>query len=112
MYVIVRTDLSYAQQSVQSTHAAIELYRQQGHVISEQHPHLVLCGVPNEGVLLNLFRKIRSLHIPVVMFREPDLDDSVTAIATGLIDQEDRKHFRSLKLLKLKEPRDVNTAAN
>lgn len=103
MYVIVRTDLSLSQQLVQSIHAAIEAYRQQKISDQEPHPSLVVCGIPNERQLLSTFTEISSTHIPVTIFREPDLENQATAIATGLLEQKDRKHFRKLKLLRLEK---------
>lgn len=61
----------------------------------------MLCGVNSEEHLIQWLDKLSNLSIPVSVFREPDIGNSVTAISTGLVFDAGRKHFRSLKLLNL-----------
>lgn len=81
MYVIIRNDLSDAQKAVQGTHAAIEATREfikPTHI----HPSLVLCIVKSETKLKRVIQELYDNGIRIKSFREPDLDNSITAIAT------------------------------
>ncbi len=84
---------------VQASHAACEAGI---HLLSSDinHPHFVLLGVNNEADLIEQFELIKQKGFPVVIFREEDLGNSPTALASGPIFQEDRKFFRRLKLIK------------
>lgn len=97
----MRTDLSKSQQAVQSSHAVLEACRQSLIDHSVQHPNLVLCGVDNEDHLIEWMGKLKRSAIPIAIFREPDIGDSITAISTGLVARDCRKYFRGLKLLNL-----------
>ena len=99
MYVFVRTDLSHAQRAVQSAHAAVEVARQ-GHVPpSDLIPNLVILGIESESELESIADSLVPLSIPFVAFREPDLGDSLTAVATAPVSHAMRRHFRRFKLL-------------
>lgn len=81
MYVIIRNDLNNAQKAVQGMHAAIESTREfikPDHI----HPSLVLCIVKNESKLKKVIQELHDNKIKIKTFREPDLNDSITAIAT------------------------------
>ncbi len=86
---------------VQASHAACEAGIR---LISPEieHPHFVLLGVANEAALIEQFEFIKQRGFPVVAFREADLGDSVTALASGPIYGEDRKFFRHLNLIREK----------
>ncbi len=62
-------------------------------------PNLVVCTVYNELELLDWLDKIKSKNIPIHQFREPDLDNSLTAVATAPMSNGQRKIFRPLPLL-------------
>lgn len=98
MYVLVRTDLSVAQQAVQATHAAIEATR---HYLkpTDQHPHLVLIQIRSEYKLMQTAMKLEDLGIPFRVFREADRNDEATALATAPITGELRQFFEKYKLL-------------
>ena len=97
MYVIVRQDLTPPQQAVQGIHAAFSVARQ---FSVPPHEYVVLCAVRNEQQLLRWQAKITQAGIAVCAFREPDLDNTLTAIATEPVCGEDRRLFRQLQLVK------------
>jgi peptidyl-tRNA hydrolase len=101
VYIVVRKDLdSTAYQAVQCAHAGIQATRQ-GLVKSLQHPVLVLLTVENELELLRLSANLHNQGIKNVAFYEDDID-SFSALATEVIDGDDRKRrkvFKSMKLL-------------
>ena len=96
VYVVTRKDLSFSQQCVQSCHAAINAANK---FPSEVHPHLVLCSVSNENELYRLCNKIQRSEIRFTFFEEPDIGNSLTAIATEPIFGRDRKIFAHLHLM-------------
>lgn len=99
MYVFVRTDLSHSQRAVQSAHAAVEVARR-GHVPpSDPVPNLVMLGIASECELLLIAESLIPLDIPFVAFREPDMGDSLTAVATAPVSHAMRRHFRRYQLL-------------
>lgn len=101
MFVLVRTDLSKSQQAVQATHAAIEATRK-GLITSDiDHPHLVLCEAKSEYDLLLKANILDDKSIRYEVFREPDIGNEVTAIATEPLTNEQRKKLGFLKLLRL-----------
>lgn len=97
MYVIVRRDLTPSQQAVQGIHASLLAARQ---FSIPPHEYVVLCAVRSERQLLRWFHKMKQAGIGVCAFREPDLDNSITALATEPVSGEDRRFFRSLQLVK------------
>jgi hypothetical protein len=94
----VRQDLSHPQQVVQACHAAIEAVR----LLLPQHlphPHLVVCGVPDERHLYQCIERFRRLGISHSPFHEPDRGDELTAIATEPIYGPRRRLFRRYRCL-------------
>jgi hypothetical protein len=99
VYVVVRSDLPFEHQAVQSVHAGIAAARDL--IPSDQvHPSLVLCTVPSEADLLALRDKCSQAQIPIRLFVETDLGEQATAFATGPVNGEARKLFKKLPLLK------------
>lgn len=99
VYVLVRKDLSPEQITVQSCHAVIEA----ASLISPalEHPHLVVCGVNNELQLEQAAARLEKAEILFREFREADIGDQLTAIATQPVFGEDRRHFKKYKCLKI-----------
>ena len=96
-YVLVREDLSIAQQAVQACHACLDSGKYLPH--SGDHPHLCLLTVRNEEQLLEWERWLSTqTQFGVRSFREPDLGDSLTAIAVVGVRGRDRNVFRNLPL--------------
>lgn len=77
---MTREDLSPAQQAVQSAHAAIEY--------AAKHPEvagciLVMLTVDDEHSLYWTACKLELFDVDVERFREPDMGNALTAIATS-----------------------------
>ncbi len=84
MVIVTRSDLTYGEQAVQSTHAAINFcfeHRNRAGPWFENSNYLVQLSTSNEAELLKLIEKCDKLEISYTVFREPDLNDSITAIA-------------------------------
>ena len=93
LYVLVRKDLptsSYI--AVQAGHAVAEWLL---HDQRWQNRTLIYLGVKNERELLHWIDKLSFKGIKYVRFREPDMGNQVTAIAT----LGNSKIFRNLELL-------------
>lgn len=100
-YVIVRSDLPAEHQVVQTAHAVIE-----GNKLfdpPEIHQNLVVCHVQNEKELVDFASQLSLLGINYGIFKESDMDNQYTALATELIKGKNRKIFRKLKLLKFND---------
>lgn len=83
---------------MQSCHAAIEAAKAYPDRL-EPHPHLVLCAVENEQELQNAYAQLTSQGIRLQAFREPDIGNQLTAIASEPLAGEARRAFRHFKLL-------------
>lgn len=81
LYVIVRKDLSKSQQAVQAGHALAE-YLLHGPFSRWQNGTLIYLGVKGLKQLEKLKRRFTEEDIPYIEFREPDLNNEVTAITT------------------------------
>jgi len=97
VYVLVRRDLPTPTQAVQGIHAAIEAGRQ---FSIPPHEYVVYCAVRNERHLARWAQKIKQAGIAFCAFREPDLNNEHTALATEPVSGEDRRLFRHLQLVK------------
>lgn len=94
-FVLVRQDLPLPQQMVQACHAAMGAgfdFR------AEEHPHLVLLGVPDREALELWDESLRQLAIPRHLFFEPDDDMGHSALATAPLPKSLWRHFRKLPL--------------
>ena len=89
--------MTAGQVAVQASHASIEASR---HFIQEDddHPHLVLLQVKNELRLEKLVSELKEAGIPFISFVEPDLNNSLTAIATKPINGISRNFFKKFCL--------------
>ena len=83
---------------VQVAHAAYEsgLHGQ----TTDDTKSLVLCRVPNEFGLEKARDQLVRWNIPHVLFREPDIGNQATAIATLPLNEQQRKHLGNLQLWK------------
>lgn len=96
-YIFLRTDISLAQQIVQSNHAAHEA----GLKTKERYTEptsIVLIQIPDRETLEQEFEKIQSLGIECASFYEPYDDMGMTAFSTLPIGEEDRHHFKNYNL--------------
>ena len=88
-------------QALQSGHAAIDFQHQHPIEATEWHSksnYLVFLTVANEDELIRLITKAILLGIKHTVFREPDLDDQITAVAFEASDAS-RKLTSSCPLL-------------
>lgn len=95
----MRNDLSNAQKAVQVGHACIEVGRSFLPTDGE-HPSLIIFGIKSEPKLLSISDHLRSLGIKVREFREPDIGNQLTAIATEPVGGDRRHLFSKYCLLK------------
>ena len=79
--MVIRNDLTPSQVAVQASHACIEATRSYLG-LEDQHPHLVLVKVKNERRLTKLMDELNEAGIKFRHFIEPDLNYSLTALAT------------------------------
>ena len=100
VYVITRSDLSVAQQAVQSGHALIQATKAFFPTQDVEHPHLVYCVVENESELVRLANRLESKGTRFAIFREIDRNNELTAISTCMLRGDERSCLRDLKLMK------------
>lgn len=98
MYIVTRNDLSPSQKAVQSCHAAIEATKAFGDSI-QTHPSVILCVVKSEHKLKALQDKLQYAGVDFTSFREPDIGDQLTAIASTPLAGADREIFKRYQLL-------------
>lgn len=82
--MIAREDLGAGYMSVQAMHAAIQFqhdYPEHATVWYKKSNYLGFLSVSNEDELGRLIRKATDLGIRFSVFREPDINDQITAIA-------------------------------
>lgn len=84
LFVITRRDLTPGQQAVQAAHAAIEFQHEHSQIAKHWNTHskyLVFLSVPDENSLMFLLEKIKIQELKHSIFREPDMNNQMTAIA-------------------------------
>ena len=81
LYVAVRKDLSYSQRAVQAGHAVAE-YMLNSPSSKWRNRTLIYLGVKGLTQLENLKMKLEMNDIKFVEFREPDIGNQTTAIAS------------------------------
>jgi len=94
LFVIVRKDLSTSQRAVQAGHALAE-YLLHSPYFRWKNETLIYLGVKGLTQLQNLKRKLDLHEVKYVEFREPDLNNEITAIASD----EDNRIFEKINLL-------------
>lgn len=98
MYGIVRNNISNAQRAVQLGHAVIEAGRtflKQ----NDKHPSLIYCVVKSEAKLLKLSKELYDNGIKFKTFREPDMNNEITAIATEPLSYKNKNILKRYQLL-------------
>jgi hypothetical protein len=98
VYVLVRKDLTPAQQIVQSCHAVAEAARSFLEA-GQEHPHLIVCEVRDEPTLYQFLDKLNRHGVRFRAFLEPDRGNELTALATEPVINDTRRLFRRLRLL-------------
>lgn len=94
LFVLVRKDLSTSQQAVQGGHAVAE-FLLHGHFTNWSNGILIYLGVSGLFQLENWMLKLKALNVPFTIFREPDIENELTAIATD----QGEELFKRLRLL-------------
>jgi len=94
-YIIVRTNLSPSQITVQSCHAVWEAAKNERY----GSPSLVILGVENEFALNKAMKLLLINNIKFYIFRESYYNNSITAICTEPIKGEARKVLSNYQLL-------------
>jgi peptidyl-tRNA hydrolase len=82
--VIVRGDLSSGYQGVQGMHAALQFAFENRDVFDDWHQtsdYLGFLSVANESELARVAEQAEERDIRFSVFREPDIDNQITAIA-------------------------------
>ena len=100
--VITRSDLPISYQAVQSGHAGIQFQHEHRKIAKLWHKYsnyLIFLSVKNEEELKLLVEHAKSKKIRLSVFREPDLNNEITAIALEPSTVSD-KITSNLKLLK------------
>lgn len=85
--------------SVQIAHAAIAATLAYGNH-RQPHPYLVVCGVENESRLEAAFERLKASGVPCCAWREDDMGNSLTAVATAPLTGNERRPLRRFDLLK------------
>ena len=80
LYILIREDLSNAQQAVQAGHAVAE-YLLKGPETTWDNGTLIYLGVPNKEHLEKWQYKLDARNMSYVTFKEPDIGNEVTALA-------------------------------
>lgn len=99
--VITRRDLSIGSQALQSGHAAIDFQHQHPELAGSWHKHsnyLAYLTVKDEQELIDLIVKATLRGIKHTIFREPDINNQITAVALEPTEAS-RKLTSSLPLL-------------
>lgn len=84
LYVVTRSDLSVGYQGVQSIHAGIQFVFEHPEFAKQwfdSSNYLGFLSVNDEHALSRLIEKAIELNIKFSVFREPDIDNQITAIA-------------------------------
>jgi hypothetical protein len=86
LYLIVRADLAPGLQAAQLVHAMrqwVEEYPRDDRKWFDNSNTVALLALPNEAALGVLLGQAQRFGIPAAAFREPDLDNQLTALALG-----------------------------
>lgn len=62
-------------------------------------PHVVVCGVSDEGSLRDAHEELVRAQVRCCPYLEPDFGGSLTAVAVGPLQGQDRKVMRKYRLL-------------
>lgn len=97
LFIFVRQDIEPEYQAVQGMHVAYKAGR-----VFESNPnetHFVLVGVPDGQALEEADNLLQSKNLATVIFREPDIGNLVTAIASEPMKAHRKNFLKNYKLL-------------
>ena len=98
LYIVVSGELTDGQKAVQACHALRAFVADHPDIDRrwyEESNTIVLLEASGEMAIIGLWEKMRCSGVECSMFREPDLDDVMTAIA---IAPAGHRHLRNLPL--------------
>ena len=99
-YVVVRGDLKPGLQAAQAGHALTDLilkYPEQARDWRDNSNFLIILSVENEEKILALVKELDRTEMAWTEFREPDINNELTALAV-LPNRYTEKFFRNLPL--------------
>lgn len=94
LFVLTRKDLSPEQRNVQSGHALAEFLL--NHKTSWKNGTLIYLGVKDEKHLMRWMYILDKKNIRYSIFKEPDIGNEITSLAT---DYNETEIFKNLNLL-------------
>jgi Peptidyl-tRNA hydrolase PTH2 len=97
--VFVRKDLSFEQIVVQTGHALVESTKHTPY--QSDHPSVIVLSAKNEHSLEKAIDFLKKNDIVYYGFREPDIGNTLTAVATAPINEDKRSLFRKYQLLRM-----------
>lgn len=95
-YVFVRNNLTCSHTAVQGSHALLELSQK---FTFKYHPSLVYLVVKSEFKLKKVIQELIDNNIDFCLFREPTMNNEITAVATEPIYGSKREIFKRYQLL-------------
>lgn len=98
VYVISRRDIPQPHLSVQIGHAVLAATNTFGQP-NKSHPNLIVCLVDNEKQLWDAFERLKAASVPCCGWTELDMHRQLTAVATGILQAEQRKPLRRFRLM-------------
>lgn len=96
VYVFCRKNLTSSQQAVQAGHALLELANK---VDMQYHPSSVFVVVKSEEKLKMIIKELIDNDINFSMFREPNLNNEITSVATEPLFDDKRDLLKRFQLL-------------
>lgn len=96
IYVFCRKNLTGSQQAVQAGHALLELSKK---IDMEYHPSSVFTVVKSEEKLKMVIQELIDKNINFSLFREPDLNNEITSVATEPLFDDKRVFLKRFQLL-------------
>ena len=99
---ITRSDLPIGYQAVQSAHAAIQFQHEYPEEAKEWYTksnYLIFLSVKDENELKNFIRKLENERVKFSVFREPDINNQITAVTLepGQVSDRLTKHLKLMK---------------
>lgn len=98
LYVLVRKDLNCSSTAVQSGHCVAEFLLKSPLATTWNNQYLIYLEVENLKKLKNWIFKFEKKSINTYIFREPDMNNEITAIC-GYVEDDKSGFLNSLKLL-------------
>lgn len=100
LYVLVRKNLPCSAPSVQAGHAVAEFCLKSPFAREWNNQTLIYLEVPSLDNLLYWIFKFQRRNIQINFFKEPDINNEITAFC-GLVDEEEAGFLSDLNLLDL-----------